>query len=301
MNPYCRDMSPGPRNYLTGTSRALFSLSQGTCYHPDCDRQVIIWIDPSTPTVDTHIAHINGAFPGSARYDPRMTDDERRSFPSLILLCKPHHDLVDRIRPNDYPAELLKQWKADREAGTSAALQGLTEERLEELIIGAVRQAGPTRQVAVDLGGAFLVDLSAGVLPIAGWQEILRVNPHLANHEKVLVTTVRNVGALRTSVESVDVYLGFHVDDTVIPFTMMGRNDYPLTNPRTPHGLEVGDQLNWLTALATIDMIRAAAPAASPTLVPAEVWSEVRLGSGEHITSERHAYDQLPLPPADLP
>jgi len=60
--------------------------------------------------------------------------------------------------------------------------------------------------------------------------------------------------------------------------------------------LESGDRLNWLTALATIQMMRAAALATDLALAPAEVWSVVHLGSGEQITSERHAFDQLPLP-----
>ena len=72
---------PGPRDYLTGTRHALFVLSQGACYYPGCSRQVISWIDDGTPAVDTQIAHIRGAFPGSPRFDPAMDDEERRSFP----------------------------------------------------------------------------------------------------------------------------------------------------------------------------------------------------------------------------
>lgn len=294
-------MPPGPRDYRSGTRQALFSLSRGTCYAPDCDRRMISWIDPSTPTVDAHIAHICGAHPGSPRYDPDMTDDERRSFSNLILLCKPHHDLVDKIRPDDHPVELLQRWKTEREGGASAVLSDLNEDRLEELIIEAVRQAGPTRQVTVELDGAFLLDLSAGVLPIAGWQEILRLNPHLTNHEKVLVTTVRNVGGLRTSVVGVDTYLGLRTEEgAAMPFTMMGRNDYAAQNPALPRALESGDQLAWLTALETIEMMQAAALSATTTVEPSEVWSVARLGSGEKIESERHAFDLLPVSSADL-
>jgi len=261
---------------------------------------VISWIDAKTPAVDAHIAHIHGANPGSPRYDPNMTDDERRSFTNLILLCKPHHDLVDKIRPDDHPADLLRQWKADREGPGTAALNSLTEDQLEELIIEAVRQAGPTRRVTVDLGGGFLLpDLSAGVVPIAGWRTVLELNPHLAQKEKALVTTVRNTGALRASVESVDVYLGFHVSHAVIPTTLMGRNDYPVHNPPLPRALEVGDHMNWLTALSTVGVMRSTAGATNPTLMPAEVWTVVRLGSGEHIASERHAFDELPLRSAE--
>jgi hypothetical protein len=73
-------VTAGPRDYLTGSQHALLTLSQGSCYHPECDRHVISWTDASTP--------------GSPRYDLDMTDEERRSFPNLILVCKPHHDLI---------------------------------------------------------------------------------------------------------------------------------------------------------------------------------------------------------------
>lgn len=293
-------MAPGPRDYRAATTHALFLLSQGNCYSPDCDRRVIVWIDSNTPTVDTHIAHIRGAHSGSPRYDPTMTDDERRAFANLILLCKPHHDLIDKIRPEDHPVEVLLQWKADREGsdiGELSALGAVSEDRLEDLIIEAVRQAGPTREVSVELDGAFLLDFSAGVLPIAGWQEILRLNPHLAGNEKVLVTTVRNVGTLRTSVVGVDTYMGLLADRSVMPFTMMGRNDYPIQNPQLPKALESGDQLAWLTSLGTIEMMRAAARAADTKIEPAEIWSAVRLGSGEQVESDRHSFGLLPLSP----
>ncbi|MBB5155908.1 hypothetical protein [Saccharopolyspora phatthalungensis] len=45
-----------------------------------------------------------------------MTDDERRSFDNLILLCKEHHELVDTKHPDKYSVETLKSWKQDREA-----------------------------------------------------------------------------------------------------------------------------------------------------------------------------------------
>ena len=46
-----------------------------------------------------------------------MTDDERRAFANLILLCKPCHTLVDKARPADYSVERLEAWKRQREGG----------------------------------------------------------------------------------------------------------------------------------------------------------------------------------------
>ena len=51
------------------------------------------------PYINYQIAHIRDAMPGN-RYDPAMTNDERRAFQNLILLCKPHHELVDSRHPD---------------------------------------------------------------------------------------------------------------------------------------------------------------------------------------------------------
>lgn len=66
-----------------------------------------------------------------------MTDEERRHWRNLIYLCTPHHQYVDRERPQDYPIHVLERWKADREQGPMAQLQGLsglTEDKLREMI-----------------------------------------------------------------------------------------------------------------------------------------------------------------------
>jgi len=91
--------------------------------------------------INVQIAHIHAVEPGGARYDANMTDEARRSFPNLILLCKPCHDLVDKAAVEQYPPEVLERWKTEREAVGMAglrALGGITEDRLQELITEAV-------------------------------------------------------------------------------------------------------------------------------------------------------------------
>lgn len=129
----------GPRDYSAGTRAGLVLLSQGTCYFPDCTARTIAFID-GEPFVNFQIAHIRDARPGN-RYVADMTDDERRSFANLVLLCKPHHTLVDKTHPERYSIEDLEQWKADREGASMRSLRGLhglTEEGLEEMIRRAV-------------------------------------------------------------------------------------------------------------------------------------------------------------------
>jgi predicted restriction endonuclease len=98
----------GPRDYTGGTERALFRLARGTCYYPDCMASIILVVDDEA-VVAVETAHIRGALRDSARYDAAMTDEERRAFANLLLLCTAHHKLVDRLKPAENPPELLER------------------------------------------------------------------------------------------------------------------------------------------------------------------------------------------------
>ncbi|WP_049806812.1 hypothetical protein [Pseudofrankia inefficax] len=72
-----------------------------------------------------------------------MSIEERNAFGNLILLCTPHHKVVDKTSPDEYPVQLLRSWKAQREAAGQTALAGLrqvTEARLEEMILDVLHQ-----------------------------------------------------------------------------------------------------------------------------------------------------------------
>jgi hypothetical protein len=116
---------PGPRDYTRSTVMALAYHSGGLCYWPGCPEPVLRHED-GEPCIIVEIAHIHAAFPGGARYDERMTDDQRRRFSNLMLFCDPHHHLVDG-REQAYPAKTLRRWKAQREAEPRQALQRLRE------------------------------------------------------------------------------------------------------------------------------------------------------------------------------
>jgi hypothetical protein len=56
-----------------------------------------------------------------------MTDDQRRGFGNLIVMCKPHHEVIDVRQLELYPAEVLLRWKDQREASPREALERLRE------------------------------------------------------------------------------------------------------------------------------------------------------------------------------
>ena len=143
----------GPRDYSRITIFALAQLGGKTCYWPDppCTTPVMVLIK-GRPVRNVEIAHIQAARPNGPRYVPGMTDKERADWTNLILLCTPHHTIVDTIRPQDYPIEVLAQWKSSRERGSSAALStlsGITEDRLQELISGSMQEVTEELKAAI--------------------------------------------------------------------------------------------------------------------------------------------------------
>ena len=140
-------------------------------------RRVVIVIVGDEPVSNVEIADIGGANPGSPRYDLSMTNNERRSFPNLILLCKPHHNIVDRLHPDDYPADALFEWKtADERAARidGVALATVDEDCLIGLIERAVQEAGPQRRVRVEIGLGIADAGSAPRVPIRNSHSVLR-------------------------------------------------------------------------------------------------------------------------------
>ncbi|MEW6608369.1 MAG: ABC-three component system protein [bacterium] len=60
------------------------------------------------------MAHIEGEKPGSARYNPDMTERERSSYSNRIVLCRNHHKIVDD-QPQEYSVQRLKEMKNKHE------------------------------------------------------------------------------------------------------------------------------------------------------------------------------------------
>lgn len=94
------------------TVKTLFATSCNRCAFPECDLRLT---DPDWRQVRADIAHIHGENPTSARYVEEMTDVERHSIDNLVLLCPNHHREVDRLRPQDWPAERLLEIKLKHE------------------------------------------------------------------------------------------------------------------------------------------------------------------------------------------
>lgn len=278
----------GPRSYGSGVEKALYRLARGTCYFPGCPHPIFELVDDE-PIVAVEIAHIYGALPGSARFVETMTDNERRAFENLILLCTVHHKVVDGPRRDDYPPELLQQWKRDNEPAEGIeALEsaGLTDEILEKVLEQVVAKVGPTRKIEVNVGpGLMTTSMGAAVTDdLETLYRVLDINEPLKALQQVAVAEIRNTGTLAVSIAAVDLWLVLGDPEKPAHFTLMGRNDFPVQNPRLSHRLEDGDAMSWLTKLETIVDMVAKAKAAGLDVVG--IRARVRLATGEEAESQ---------------
>jgi hypothetical protein len=100
--------------YTELTRVRLASLSGNECAFPGCTAPIF---DTSHGAMVGQVCHIKGKKPGSARYDPNQTEEERDAFDNLILMCSPHHKIIDDPTTRDaFPVDMLLGYKIDHES-----------------------------------------------------------------------------------------------------------------------------------------------------------------------------------------
>lgn len=115
----------------------LFGLSRNVCAMTCCENHLT---ERGWRRTRARIAHIRGEKLGAARYDPSMTDEERRAFENLILICPNCHDIIDELEPETYTVEKLEGIKEQHELLGVKTQGWLTEERLAEVTAMIVEQ-----------------------------------------------------------------------------------------------------------------------------------------------------------------
>ncbi|MBP3923635.1 hypothetical protein J6E39_00155 [bacterium] len=92
------------------TLRALFAKSGNCCAFPGCKNKII----NDKNQLIGEVCHIEAAEEGGERYNPNQTDEERRHYDNLILLCHEHHVETNDIQ--EYTVNKLKNMKKVHEA-----------------------------------------------------------------------------------------------------------------------------------------------------------------------------------------
>jgi hypothetical protein len=111
------------------TLKRLFAVSGNKCAFHGCQRTLVT----ESGKLVVNVCHIEAAEPGGERINPNQTDEQRRDFANLILLCPSHHEETDDV--DAFPVERLQQMKASHEKACEklAPPPGLTPAQIKEL------------------------------------------------------------------------------------------------------------------------------------------------------------------------
>lgn len=93
----------------TDALRALFARSGNRCAFSGCTAPLI----NERNQFIAQVCHIEAAEEGGERFNKNQTDEERRQYENLLILCYPHH--VETNDVNAYPVQRLLEIKAVHE------------------------------------------------------------------------------------------------------------------------------------------------------------------------------------------
>ena len=111
------------------TKRLVWISSWNRCALPDCRRELVETAGGSTHDVVLgDLVHIAGNNPGSARFDPEMSESDRNSADNLFVACANCHKKIDGD-PETYTVNKLRKIK--REHGEWMAKA--TQERMHDV------------------------------------------------------------------------------------------------------------------------------------------------------------------------
>jgi hypothetical protein len=151
-----RENRPVPRlPILESTIKQLYGTAT-ICAYPDCPEPLLRWINGvETPVLNSRIAHIAAASERGPRYNANMTDEDRRAFENLLLLCLPHAEEIDlQALADRYPPEALHRWKATQLQAAPAEPPIIPEGLLERAVLLSMGDVlMDFREANIDLGG----------------------------------------------------------------------------------------------------------------------------------------------------
>lgn len=91
------------------TLNLLFSLSGNVCAFPDCTHPIF---DPNNNFI-AQVCHIESANEGGERFNPNSTNEDRRQYNNLLILCYEHHKVTDNV--SLYTTEKMLELKFQHE------------------------------------------------------------------------------------------------------------------------------------------------------------------------------------------
>lgn len=187
------------RKYKPSTIRRLDTLSANQCAEPNCSKMLVA---EDGISIVSKICHIEAASEHGPRYNPDKTDDDRRSFDNLILLCDEHHTIIDnKENETKYPVSLLKEWKNKHESKsiiTTIESQPLSKNPLAlNKVINAIANSLDNFEDVVDAGKAPNTETKISYNNIIKYAPIIKEMSIYQGQLNRIYTEIENQGSVK--------------------------------------------------------------------------------------------------------
>jgi hypothetical protein len=103
------------------TLRELFLKSGNLCAYPSCGR---LMMNDEGKFIG-QLCHIEAAEEGGERFNPQMTNEERRAAANLMMMCYEHHTVTSDVER--YTVDVLRRYKREHESRFSRADRAILE------------------------------------------------------------------------------------------------------------------------------------------------------------------------------
>lgn len=115
----------------------LWGKAGGRCEYEGCNQR--LWLDSLTQAEfnTAYIAHIVADRPNGPRGHPELSEQLKAELSNLMLMCDPHHRLIDREDVSGHPVERLEKMKAEHEARIDVVTDIKPEKQSHILLYGA--------------------------------------------------------------------------------------------------------------------------------------------------------------------
>lgn len=154
------------------TLRELYLKSGNQCAFLGCTR---IMIDNSGVFVG-QVCHIEAAEVGGERFNPDQTNEDRRNFENLMLMCYDHHQVTNNVE--EYSVNDLKAMKATHEQKYGDVAQKLRNSIADYTEASMVTDATNLGKICDTLNWNLTQDeLDVSLLELSGLCEVIKKLP----------------------------------------------------------------------------------------------------------------------------
>lgn len=122
--------------------RELYLKSGNQCAFPGCYNALV---DDSGNFIG-QVCHIEAAEAGGERFNPHMTNEERRAFDNLMLMCYEHHIVTNDVVK--YPVAMLKRMKKEHEDKFSSIIQKMSNSVMDYGIVNQYSESLTCRKLS---------------------------------------------------------------------------------------------------------------------------------------------------------